>query len=132
LQKALPPAQIPVGMTLLIFGQTFGGALFLALAQTIFGRTLVNRLKDHAPTVDPQTVIAAGATDFRKIVKPDQIVGILQAYNFALNNVFFLSAGAAVGTFIFALGMGWVDIRKKEAIDTATAAAALRVQDAEV
>ena len=119
-------------MTLLIFGQSFGGALFLALAETVFGRSLVDHLKDHAPTVDPQTVIAVGATAFRKVVKPDQIVGILEAYNFALNDVFFLSAGAAVGTFIFALGMGWVDIRKKEAIDTTNTAAAPQSQTTEV
>lgn len=131
MQKVLPPAQIAVGMTLLIFGQTFGGALFLALAQTVFSRSLVGHLKHHAPTVDPQTVIAAGATAFRKILKPDQIAGILQVYNLALNDVFFLSTGAAVGTFIFALGIGWVDIRKKEATN-ATIAAALQAQTAEV
>src|SRR5882672_9616298 len=124
MQKALPPAQIAVGMTLLIFGQTFGGALFLALAQTVFGHSLVDHLKDHAPTVDPQTVIAVGATAFRKVVRPDQIVGVLESYNLALNDVFFLSTGAAVGTFIFALGMGWVDIRKKEATDRTITAAA--------
>lgn len=125
MQMALPPTQIVVGMTLLIFGQTFGGAVFLALAQTVFNHSLVAHIKEHAPTVDAQTVVSAGATAFRKTVKPDQIVGIIEAYNLALNDVFFLSTGAAVGTFIFALGMGWVDIRNKEAIDVATDAAAL-------
>lgn len=123
MQNALPPAQIAIGMTLLIFGQTFGGALFVALAQTVFSHSLLDYLKENAPTVDPQTVIAVGATSFRNIVEPDQIVGILESYNSALNNVFFLSTGAAVGTFIFALGMGLVDIRKKEATNTTPTAA---------
>jgi len=114
MQNALPPAQIAVGITLLIFGQTFGGALFLALAQTVFNGSIVNNLKDQAPTLNHQTVIAVGATAFRQVVKPDQIVGVLEAYNSALNSVFFLAAGAGFGTFIFALGIGWVDIRKKE------------------
>lgn len=116
MQNALPPEQIAIGITLLIFGQTFGGALFLALAQTVFSCTLVDRLKDHAPTVDLQTVIAVGATAFRKVVKPDQILDILEAYNLALNTVFILSAGLAVGTFIFALGIGWVNIKKTKTI----------------
>ncbi|TVY82122.1 Efflux pump mlcE [Lachnellula suecica] len=115
MQNALPPTQIAIGMSVLIFGQTIGGAVFLALAQVVFGRSIVDRLKEKAPTVDPQAVIAAGATAFQNNVEPDHIVVILEAYNLALNDVFFLSAGVAVGTFVFALGMGWVDIRKKKA-----------------
>lgn len=103
-------------MSLIVFSQTFGGSLFLAFAQTIFSHSLVSGLKSYAPTVDAQIVIAAGATGIRHTVKPGEIMGVLEAYNVAINHCFYLAAGAAVGTFVFAWGMGWHRITKKKVV----------------
>jgi hypothetical protein len=103
-------------MALVGFSQTFGGTLFLTFAQTIFGRSLVAGLEEHAPTVDVQTIVAAGATSIRQVVKPEEVVGVLQAYNGAINHNFYLSAGAAVGSFVFCWGMGWHKVSKKKTV----------------
>ena len=40
-QNNLPPSQNSVAMALLLFFQLFGGAVFLAVAETIFNKSLV-------------------------------------------------------------------------------------------
>jgi hypothetical protein len=103
-------------MSLVAFCQTFGGTVFLTFAQTIFSRSLVDGLKKFAPTVDAPAVIAAGATAIRQVVKPDEVEGVLEAYNLGINRNFYLAAGAAVATFVFCWGMGWHSVKKKKVV----------------
>lgn len=114
IQNDVPPAQNSVGMALVIFFQTFGGSLFLTFAQTIFDQRLVDDLREYAPTVDPQTVVKAGATAIRQVVTPEQLGGVLEAYNKAVNDNFYLAAGASAATFCLAWGIGWRKISKKK------------------
>ncbi|PMD41915.1 efflux pump [Hyaloscypha variabilis F] len=116
IQSVVTPAQIPVAMSLIAFSQTFGGTLFLTFDQTIFSRSLVDGLKRFAPTVDAQAVIAAGASGIRQVVKPDQVEGVVLAYNLGINRNFYLAAGASVGTFVFSWGMGWHSVKKKKVV----------------
>ncbi len=66
-----------------------------------------------APAVDPNTVIAAGATGFRALVPAYRIPGVLEAYAQAVDRVFYLTTGAAICSFFFAWGMGWATVKKK-------------------
>jgi hypothetical protein len=104
-------------MSLLTFSQTFGGTLFLTFAQTIFSRSLVDGLKRFAPAVNAQAVINAGASGIRQVVEPDQVEGVVEAYNLGINRNFYLAAGASAATFVFCWGMGWHSVKKKK-VDT--------------
>ena len=103
-------------MAIAIFSQTLGGALFLSLAQTIFTNGLTATLPTSAPGVDPQTVIAAGASGVRGAVTRVQLPGVLLAYNKAINEDFYLAAGASVAIFGFAWGMGWKSVKKAKVV----------------
>lgn len=81
IQNPLPPEQIAHGFSLTVFGQTFGGSFFLTFANIIFSNSLLSGLRMYAPTVDGQAVIAAGVTDFRQVVAPESLLGVLQAYS---------------------------------------------------
>lgn len=115
-QNALAPSDIPVAMAVLAFSQTFAAAITLALAQTIFSHSLDDGLATYAPIVDAQEVLAAGATAFREVVKPEEVLGVLQAYNLGVVRVFYFGAGMAVGTFAFAWGIGWRNIKEKKEV----------------
>ncbi|OBT72658.1 hypothetical protein VF21_08577 [Pseudogymnoascus sp. 05NY08] len=115
-QNVLPPAKIPVGMSTLVFSQVFGGAVFLSIGQTIFSGGLLSALAKYAPGVDAKKVVEAGATAIKTVVKPEQVAGVIEAYNHAINRNFYLSAGCGVGLFVFSLGMGWVNIKKKKTV----------------
>lgn len=105
-------------MALVIFGQTFGGAVFLNFASLIFGTYLKKGLAKYAPEVDPRTVIAAGATGFREKIAKGSIYAVSQAYNFAFDKVFYLAVGTAVATFVFSFGMGWKKIKTKKDLES--------------
>jgi hypothetical protein len=113
-QNVLPPEQIPLGMSLIAFCQSFGGTLSLTAAQVIFNHSLLEGLKKFAPTVDIPAVIAAGASGIRKVANPDEIPGVLEAYNLGIIREFYVAAGLAVGFFAFSWGMGWHSVKEKE------------------
>ena len=102
-------------MAILVFCQTFGGALFLSFTETILTNSLRTQIPIYAPYVDSKAVIAAGATAVRDVVPTDQLAGVLEAYVESIDRVFYLTVGAACGIFVFAWGMKWTDVRKKKA-----------------
>ena len=106
-------------MALLMFSQAFGGALFLSLSDTIFTNSLKTLIPQYATSVNPQTVINAGATGFRSMIEGVALDGVLVAYAKSVDRVFYLLAGAACGCFVSGWFMGWKDIRKKEVVSKA-------------
>lgn len=125
IQNLLPKSQATVAMSLLIFSQTFGGALFLALAQTVFNTGLSSALKQYAPEVAAETILAAGATGVRNAVPKAALPQVLQAYSVAINHVFYLGAGAAAAATVACLGMGMHSIKKAQAAQAAQTAVAV-------
>ena len=115
-QNTVPPQQLPIAMALVMFSQSFGSALFLSLAETIFSNSFGNLISEYAPSVNAQSVIDAGATKFRKIVSGTNLAGVLIAYARGIDRVFYLATGMGVGCFVFAWGMGWKDLRKRKEI----------------
>ena len=103
-------------MSTVVFSQTFGGALFLALAETDFSSSLIKALYTFAPTVNPQAVIEAGALGFREVVSTGDLPGVLLAYNQAVIHTFYLGAGASVATFVFGWGLGWKSVKKPKVV----------------
>lgn len=101
-------------MALVMFSQSFAGALFLSLSDTIFTNSLKTLIPKYAPSADAQAVINAGATGFWEILSGTVLDGVLTAYAESVDRVFYLTAGMAVGCAVFAWGMGWKDIRKKK------------------
>jgi len=106
-------------MALVMFSQAFTGALFLSFSDTIFTNSLNTLVPKYAPSVDPQVVINAGATGFRTMIKGAELAGVLVAYAKSVDRVFYLTVGAAMGSFTFGWFMGLKDIRKKNQVSKA-------------
>ncbi|MCJ1405112.1 hypothetical protein MMC11_008338 [Xylographa trunciseda] len=118
-QSVLPPAQTAVGSALVLFCQIFGGAVCVTVAQLTLTNSLVPALHAYAPSVDPQDIINAGATNVRAVIAPKDLGGVLLAYNAALTHVFLVAAGIAALAFGSSLGMGWKSIKKAKAKEDA-------------
>ena len=112
IQNYLDQSQVPIGMALVIFFNTFGGALFLSFAQTAFTNGLRTYIPQYAPGVNAQSVIAAGARAIKSTVPKDSIHGVLQAYNKRINHTFYIAAACAAMTFVFCWGLGWKSVKK--------------------
>ena len=116
IQTALPQDQVSVGMALVIFAQTFGGALLLTFAETDFTNGLTNAMKIFAPNVSAKTVIAAGASAVKDVIPKAELAGVLLAYNQAVQHAFYLATGAAAATLVFCWGMGWKSVKKAKVV----------------
>jgi len=116
IQNAIPESQISVGMSLVAFAQTFGGALFLSFAQTDFNSSLKQALRKFAPEVSSEAVAAAGATDFRHLIPKDSVQGVIEAYSESVSNVFYIAAGCAVACFVLSWGIGWKSVKKPKTV----------------
>ena len=111
-QNILSPEQIPLGMSLIAFCQSFGGSIFLTFAQVIFSDSLVDGLNKFAPRVDINKVIDAGATGLRNIVQPEELPGVIEAYNLSFTREFYLAAAAYIAMIFSAWGMGCHSVKK--------------------
>jgi hypothetical protein len=106
-------------MALVMFSQSFLGAMFLSFGEVIFTNSLKTTIPIYAPSVDAQGVVDAGATGFRNIIGSDELIGVLIAYAKSVDRVFYLTASAGVVCFAASWGMGWKDIRKKKDVSKA-------------
>jgi len=112
----LPQNDIPVGTSIAVFFQFFGGAIFLGIAENIFVSKLTSSLHQYAPTLDAAAIVAAGATGLRKVVALEGggeagLKGGILAYNAAATSTFYLvAAGASVAT-LCAFGIEWRSVK---------------------
>jgi hypothetical protein len=88
MQTILPPSKLPIGNAFAMFAQLLGGAIILQLAQTLFANQVAPALEIFSPGVDAQTVLSVGATAFRSVVSPEEVAGVVLAYNRAISRAF--------------------------------------------
>ncbi|KAG7286456.1 hypothetical protein NEMBOFW57_008767 [Staphylotrichum longicolle] len=110
-QASLNHADIAMGNSIVMFAQSLGTAILLAVSDTLFEGGLESELPKHAPLVDSSAVMAAGATHFRDIVSAQDLPGVLVAYSLAIDRVFYLAAGISGLAVFTSLFLGWVNIR---------------------
>lgn len=112
-QNTLPPPLIPTAMALVVFASTFGGALLLSFADTIFTNSLSSLIRKNLPDQNAEAIVAAGVTGFRAIVSKADLPAVLSAYNTSIVRIFYMVTALGITCFFTAWGLGWKDIRKK-------------------
>ncbi|KAI8632696.1 putative efflux pump [Xylariaceae sp. FL1651] len=117
-QAVLDPADVPVGTAVMVFVQTIGGALFTSVGQNVFSNTLVTQLVKNVPSVDPKTVIAAGAANFRHVLDANILPSVVLAYSNAITTAFIVGAALSVSTVFGSVFIEWKSIKGKH-IETA-------------
>jgi hypothetical protein len=112
---------MPTGNAIAIFFNSLGGAIAISIAQNIFSNGLKTKLPVYAPTIDPQTVIQAGAAYLRTVVSATQLPGVLLAYMGALQEAFVISIAVGGIAVICALFVEWKNVKGKKIEMTAAA-----------
>lgn len=107
-------------MAFIVFAQSLGPAIALALCNVLFVASLKTEIGRQVPHANATAIIKAGATGFRSIVQVDDLPDILNAYANSIDRVFYFAA-ALSGARVFVLwGMGWHNVRPKAANLTGT------------
>ncbi|KAI1146469.1 major facilitator superfamily domain-containing protein [Nemania diffusa] len=124
IQNALPPKQSQLGVSFLIFCQTFSAAVFVVVGNTIFTQSLINETIRLVPSISPTDVLRAGgsAQAIRSLVPPKspELAALLKVFSISFDTVCYLMIALA-GISVFAsFGMGWIDTRKTTTTTTTT------------
>ena len=110
----LPQNDIPIGTSISVFFQFFGGAIFLAIGENIFVSRLVSALHTYAPSLNAKAVVAAGAEGLRRVVAtedPTALANALHAYDIAIANTFYLCVAGSGAAFLWAFGVEWKSVK---------------------
>jgi len=114
-QTVLPLVDVPVATACVSFFQQLGGALFIAVAQSLFQNGLVEGITKYSPTLDPQIFLHSGASEIRSILKgmgqEDQLDGVLQAYVDGLTRTYWVTCACAIAAFASACGLQWKSVK---------------------
>jgi MFS family permease len=102
-----------------LFYQHVGGSLAVPAAQSIFTNLLLKNLPTYAPGVDAQLITSLGAADFRGVIAPDQLDGVLRAYMQGLKGVFALATALLAASVPFVFFIKWERLRVDEKIPLA-------------
>ncbi|KAI1801269.1 MFS general substrate transporter [Daldinia bambusicola] len=125
-QNVVSRELVPQATSCVQFFQSLGGALFIAVAQTVFQNGLIKGLAQDAPHIDPSLLTHSGASEVRRVlasIGQQRMLGaVLGAYMRGLRHAYYISAAAASVAFLAALGLRWKKIDKKQGDSNATAA----------
>ncbi|KAF2173022.1 hypothetical protein M409DRAFT_62654 [Zasmidium cellare ATCC 36951] len=124
-QTVLPNSLIPAGTSLAVFARSLGSAITVGIAQNVFIQQLDSGLISSLPELDPSVVTGvlggSGATDLIRNVQSatggnETIVQtVLEVYNDALTDSFYVAVALACLTLLPALGVEWkTEMEEKE------------------
>ena len=115
MQTVLPLSDVPVATACVSFFQQLAGALFIAVAQSLFTNGLLTGLEKNAPQLDPQLFLHSGATEIRHILadvgQEDALEAVLQAYVDGLTHTYWITTACAIGAFFAACGLQWKSVK---------------------
>jgi hypothetical protein len=115
-QTVLPLKDVPVATAMVSFFQSLGGALFIAVAQSLFQHGLTDNIRRGAPELDPQIFLRSGATQIRTILAglgaEDRLEVVLQGYVDGLTHTFWISTACAIAALFVCFGLEWKNIKK--------------------
>ena len=120
-QTVLPLSDVPVGTALIMFTQTFGGALFVSVGQNVFANRLLAGLSETASGFDPTLILRLGATTIKSAVPAEFLPGVLVAYNRALTQTWYVSLAMSLFSILGTAALEWKSVKGKK-IDAGMAA----------
>ncbi|KAH8588731.1 putative efflux pump antibiotic resistance protein [Bisporella sp. PMI_857] len=91
-QANAEPQDISTVTAIIFLMQSVGGAFSISAAQSAFVNTMIKKLAETAPHINPRVVVATGATQIREAF-PNDIDSILLGYMDGLKATFAISTG---------------------------------------
>ncbi|QIW94720.1 hypothetical protein AMS68_000238 [Peltaster fructicola] len=111
-QTVLKRHEVPTGVSLMFFCQMLAGAIFVSVGQNVFDSNLVNGIVGTIPGIDAHTIVNTGATSLHDIIPAAEMDAVLNIYNNALRQVFYVAVGVASIACIGAFSLEWKSVKK--------------------
>ncbi|KAK1813401.1 hypothetical protein LTR12_012191 [Friedmanniomyces endolithicus] len=108
------PRDVPIGVSLMMFWQNLGGAIFVSVGQNVFESRLVSELVHHDIGLSPAQIVNTGATELRSVVPAEKLGELLGIYNDAVRQVFVVGTILACLAALGAVGLEWRSVKGKQ------------------
>ncbi|EEU46912.1 uncharacterized protein NECHADRAFT_36043 [Fusarium vanettenii 77-13-4] len=112
-QTVLSQSDVSIGISLMFFSQSLGGAIFICIGQSIFVNYLSDGLK-AVSGINTQAILEAGATALSDLVPANKLHEVLVVYNDALQKAFIVVVAVSAFMVVPALGMEWRTVKNKQ------------------
>ena len=112
-QVILPKKDVPTGVSLMFFGRSLGGAVFISVAQNVFTNKLVHGLT-NVSGLAPDVIVATGATQLRSVVSSDKLSIVVAVYSLALVNAYKVALAVACLSIIASLATEWKSVKGRQ------------------
>lgn len=103
-QSLADPADISVASAMALFFQMMGGTVWLAVGQSLFSNKLLQELAKN-PDINPGEVVAAGATELRKVLSGQTLDDAIESFMAGLRSGFALCIALAGAACLIAVAM---------------------------
>lgn len=110
-QTVLEQKDVPMGISLMFFCQSLGGAVFVCIGQSLFTNFLTSTLPGISG-IDPAAILAAGVTELTRLVPTDRLSEVVVIFNDALTRAFTVAVATSCLMVLPALGMEWRSVKK--------------------
>lgn len=111
IQTVLPINDVPIGTGVIMFMQTFGGAIFLAVSNSVFLSQLTNGLS-HVSGISASTVTNSGATNLAQFGPAVKAV-----YNKALTQTWYVAVALSALSLCGAVLVEWRSVKAAKTVD---------------
>ncbi|KAL9110990.1 MAG: hypothetical protein Q9227_004605 [Pyrenula ochraceoflavens] len=112
-QATVTPSDLSSASSIILFFMTMGGAIFISGAQAGFANKLLKSVPTKAPGIPPEQVVVTGASELRKVFKPEVLPGIIASYMDGLKVAYALTIALVGMSFLVAFTPKWQSIRGK-------------------
>lgn len=114
-QTVLSQRDMPIGTAIMVFSQSLGGSITLAIAQAVFNNRLAANLRSEGVSGDvADELSSSGASSISSLVDGEDESGALTGYNAAITQTFYVSLVAATLSIVGALAMEWRSVKKQK------------------
>ncbi|KAH6651487.1 major facilitator superfamily domain-containing protein [Truncatella angustata] len=126
-QTVLPKEDIPVGTSIVVFGQTIGAAIVLSAGESVFQNQLKQNIEKYLGIVveDAHSLMTEGTTALAATLTPEQKPLLILAASKSLTQTFYVALAMAGLSIIGSLAMEWKSVKKAAEAEAAANAEAV-------
>ncbi|KAL4806613.1 major facilitator superfamily domain-containing protein [Aspergillus unguis] len=114
IQTTLSTADVNTGIGVILFGQSMGPAVFIAIAQVIFTNKLSSSLENIMPGLSPAYIEEHGLGDLKSGVPVQRVGELLGGIDRSLTRTWYLPVALACVTMVGSLLVEWRSVKQKQ------------------
>lgn len=112
-QTVLPQGDVSLGIAVVLFSQSFGPAVAMAVGQTLLTNALLTNFRSLDPALTAKQVNQMGLSQLKTLVPQNQQEAALMAINKSLMQTWYLPVGLSCATVIGSALIEWKSVKEK-------------------